>query len=75
MPHRERVRRAIHFQGVDRIPHFLPDGKENDILWLWMSREPDRQPWAVGTDGLDHWTDAWGTTWTRMTESYRCRWA
>ena len=65
MTSRERVKRAIHFQGVDHMPHFLPDGKENDILWLWTPREPDRQPWAVGGDGLEHHTDAWGTTWTR----------
>lgn len=62
---RERVKRAIHFQGVDHMPHYLPDGKENDILWLWTPREPDRQPWTVGQDGLEHRIDAWGTTWTR----------
>ncbi len=65
MTSRERTKRAIHFQGVDHIPHYLPDGKENDILWLWTSREPDPQPWAVGVDGLEHKIDAWGTTWTR----------
>jgi uroporphyrinogen decarboxylase len=61
----ERVKRAIHFQGVDRMPHYLPDGQENDILWLWTPREPDSHPWAIGADGLEHRTDAWGTTWTR----------
>ncbi len=65
MTSRERVKRAIHFQGVDHIPHYLPDGKENDILWLWPARAPDRQPWAVGADGFEHRIDAWGTTWTR----------
>lgn len=62
---RERVRRAIHFQGVDHIPHYLPDGRENDILWLWLPREPDRQPWTVGADGYEQRMDSWGTTWTR----------
>lgn len=65
MTSRERVKRAIQFQGVDRMPHYLPDGKENDILWLWTPREPDPRPWAVGADGFEHRTDAWGTTWTR----------
>jgi len=65
MTSRERVKRAIHFKGVDHIPHFLPDGKENDLLWLWPTREPDFQSWAVGADELEHRTDAWGTTWTR----------
>jgi hypothetical protein len=62
---RERVKRAVHFQGVDRMPHFLPDGKENDILWLWPQREPDRQPWTLEPDGFERRIDAWGTTWTR----------
>lgn len=65
MTSRERVRRAIHFQGVDHIPHYLPDGKENDILWLWTPRVPDRQPWSAGADGLERRIDAWGTTWVR----------
>jgi hypothetical protein len=62
---RERVTRAIHFQGVDHMPHYLPDGKENDILWLWTPREPDMQPWRIEADGFERCTDAWGTTWTR----------
>ncbi len=65
MTSRERVKRAIHFDGPDHIPHFLPDGQENDILWLWMAGEPDKQAWTVGADGLEHHVDAYGTTWTR----------
>ncbi len=65
MTSRERVKRAIHFLGVDRIPHYLPDGKDNDILWLWTPREPDRKCWTPGPDGLEHRIDASGTTWTR----------
>lgn len=62
---RERVKRAIHFQGVDHIPHHLPDGKENDILWLWLPKPPDIQPWTVGEDGLDRRVDPGGVTWVR----------
>ncbi len=65
MTSRERVQRAIHFQGVDHIPHHLPDGRENDILWLWTPRVPDPQPWTAGADGLERRTDAWGVTWVR----------
>ena len=65
MNSRERVKRAIHFQGVDHIPHHLPDGKENDILWLWTPRVPDTQPWTVGADGLERRIDAYGVTWVR----------
>ena len=65
MTSRERVKRAIHFQGVDHIPHHLPDGKENDILWLWTPRVPDPQPWNAGADGLERRIDAYGVTWVR----------
>jgi hypothetical protein len=30
MTSRERVKRAIHFQGVDHIPHHLPDGNKTE---------------------------------------------
>ena len=65
MTNRERVKRDIHFQGVNHIPHYLPDGKENDILWLWTPRVPDPQPWTAGADGLERRIDAWGVTWVR----------
>ncbi|MFM8716421.1 MAG: hypothetical protein ACKOF3_06515 [Spartobacteria bacterium] len=53
MTSRERVRRAIHFQGVDHIPHYLFDGGEDDILWLWPPRAPDIQAWTPGDDGIE----------------------
>ena len=65
MTSRERVRRAIHFEGVDHIPHHLPDGGPNDILWLWTPRVADPQPWTAGPDGLERRLDAWGVTWVR----------
>ena len=65
MNSRERVRRAIHFQGPDRLPHYLPDGKENDILWLWTERAPDLQPWS-DCDEHQQRMDAWGVTWERV---------
>jgi hypothetical protein len=65
MTSRERVSRAIHFDGPDRIPHFLPDGKENDILWLWIPKPPPLQPWTnVGEK--DVMIDCWGTTFQRV---------
>ncbi len=42
----ERVRRAIHFQGPDHIPHLLTDGLPNDIVWLW----PPRPRTGLSTD-------------------------
>ncbi len=66
MTSRERVRRAIHFQGPDRVPHFLPDGGENDLRWLWLPRPGDREPWAALPDGRQRRVDAWGVVWETM---------
>lgn len=66
MTSRERVKRAIHFQAPDRIPHYLPDGGENDILWLWPGRPEDIQPWTSLPDGRQQKVDAWGVTWETM---------
>ena len=64
MTSRERVKRAIHFEAPDRIPHLLPDGKENDILWLWLPRPPERQPWTRhGTH--ERRIDEWGVVWEK----------
>lgn len=67
MDSRERVKRAIHFQGPDHIPHHLPDGGENDILWLWIERPSDVQPWT-DAGGHQRRTDAWGVVWERVNE-------
>lgn len=70
MTSRDRVKRAINFQGPDRIPHYLPDGKENDILWAapWTVGAglgpSDVQPWTNFGD-VDRRIDAWGVTWER----------
>jgi len=66
MTSRERVKRAIHFQHPDRIPHYLPDGLENDLLWLWPERPADRQSWTPLPDGRQRRVDAWGVTWETL---------
>ncbi|MHB9035404.1 MAG: uroporphyrinogen decarboxylase family protein [Armatimonadota bacterium] len=63
MTSRERVKRAIHFQGPDHVPHYLPDGKENDIMWLWIPRPEDIRPWTQLQDGRSRRVDAWGVVW------------
>jgi uroporphyrinogen decarboxylase len=62
---RERVRRAIHFQSPDRLPQFLPDGGENDLIWLWPYRDEDIA-WQPCPDGRWRRTDSWGTVWSRF---------
>jgi hypothetical protein len=65
MTSQERVTRAIHFDGPDRVPHYLPDGKENDILWLWIPKPPLRQEWT-NVGGNDVMIDCWGTKYQRV---------
>jgi len=62
MTSRDRVKAAIHFQKPDRMPHFLPDGKENDILWLWQGGPSDIKDWH-DEDGHMLRTDCWGVVW------------
>lgn len=64
---RERVKRAVHFQGPDHIPHYLPDGQENDLLWLWLERPPDIQDWHAEGDH-ERKVDAWGVVWERANQ-------
>jgi hypothetical protein len=64
MTSRERVKRAGHFQGPDRIPHCLPDGRDNDILWLWLPRPPERRPWTRHGDHARR-IDEWGVVWEK----------
>lgn len=74
MTSRERVKRAIYFQNPDHIPHYLPDGKENDILWLapWTmgphALPPDSLPWTT-IGAIDRRIDASGITWERPAKS------
>ncbi len=65
MTSRERVRRAIHFGSPDRLPHSLPDGEENDIVWLWFPRPAPRQEWTNRGE-TDTMIDSWGTTYRRV---------
>ncbi|MFI4911231.1 MAG: uroporphyrinogen decarboxylase family protein [Sedimentisphaeraceae bacterium JB056] len=72
MTSKERVRKAICFQGPDKVPHFLPDDKENDLFWAasWnVGGNPgniSKKPWTdiEGTDFQEH-IDAWGVVWHR----------
>lgn len=66
MTSKERVKRAIHFKHPDAVPHFLRDGRPDDILWLWPKSTPI-QPWTMVKEDADPnlcvWEtiNAWGT--------------
>ena len=65
MNSQERVRRAIRFQEPDRVPHYLPDGEENDIEWLWSLRPAPIKEWTNDGDH-DEMIDHWGTVFRRV---------
>jgi hypothetical protein len=64
MQSRERVKKAVHFDKPDRVPHFLPDGQENDIIWLWCDRPDDIQPWQTA-NGIESRIDCRNVRWER----------
>lgn len=65
MTSRDRVKRVANQQEVDRIPHYLPDNYDNDILWLWPDQPAPLQDWTPLGDH-DHMIDCWGTTFQRV---------
>ena len=59
MTSRERVEKAIHFDGPDRIPHCLPDGGHNDLRSVWKPGLPPEKDWY--NDGnVDYMVDCYG---------------
>ena len=64
MDSRERVNRAVNFEQPDRVPHFLPDGGENDIIWLWIPEPQGIQPWQEN-NGIDSRVDCWAVRWEK----------
>jgi hypothetical protein len=65
MTSRERLKKTINFDGPDRVPHYLPDGKPNDILWIWPEKPEPIQPWTNIGDN-DVMIDCWGTKFQRV---------
>lgn len=65
MNSKERVKCAIYFKGPDHVPHFLPDGGENDLLWLWPDWEKEEEPWIKVGGDIWQRRDIWGTLWRR----------
>ncbi len=65
MTSRERVRRAVLFQGPDRIPYRLPEPYGSDILGVGASDDPNWQP-SIKTE--IEWEDEFGCIWTRLSD-------
>jgi hypothetical protein len=63
MTSRERVRRAVRFEGPDRVPVNLPGEWGNDFWGVGASNDPNWKP-AIQTD--TQWEDEFGSTWTKL---------
>ena len=61
MTGKERIRRAVLFQGPDRIPQSLPDPWGNDMIMPWPGEDPARKPCLPGED-------EWGCVWEKDPE-------
>ena len=63
MTSRERVRRAVLFQGPDRVPVDLPEPYGTDFLHVGADPDPNWQP-SVNTE--TRWEDEWGCIWEKL---------
>jgi hypothetical protein len=64
MTSKELVKKAIHFQRPERLPQYLPDDQENDLIWFWIKVPEDIQPWTV-KGNVEQRIDCWGVLWER----------
>ena len=62
MTSRERVKRAVLFQGPDRVPSALPNPWGNDFLWIDAGPAPNWKP-KIKTE--QKWEDEWGCIWEK----------
>jgi len=63
MTSRERVRKAVLFEGPDRVPWDLPERWGSDFLYTGCDPDPDWHP-DVQTD--TRWEDEWGCIWEKL---------
>ncbi|MCK4591278.1 MAG: hypothetical protein KAT86_05950 [Candidatus Latescibacteria bacterium] len=64
MTSRERVRRAVLFQGPDRVPIDLPEPYGTDFL-QHVGIDPDPS-WQPKIDTETRWEDEWGSIWEKL---------
>jgi hypothetical protein len=55
MTSRERVQRAVRFQGPDRLPRDFPGAWGTDFAGMGMRPSPDARP----AKGMDEWGAVW----------------
>jgi hypothetical protein len=63
---RARVRRAVWFDGPERVPHSLPEPWGNDFFRVGVKHDPDWRPSVEGED-------EWGCVWKRVSPNDRTK--
>ncbi len=63
MTSRERVKRAVLFQGPDRVPYELPERFGSDFLEICPSPDPRWKP-KIETEA--RWEDEFGCIWEKL---------
>jgi len=59
MTSRERVIRAVKFQGPERVPRHLPEPWGTDFFWVGIDPDPNWKPKVEGED-------EWGCIWQKL---------
>ncbi len=65
MTSKERVKRAIHFNGPDRIPYHLPEPYPSDITWIFPKGKNIKTEMR---DGVLYRLSEWGSWWQVVSE-------
>lgn len=65
MTSKERVKRAIHFQYPDRVPHHLPEPWPTDIVWIFPKGKDIR---TETKEGKLFRLSEWGSWWQVVSE-------
>jgi len=63
MTPRECVKRAVLFQGPERVPVALPVEWGDDFFWVSVTGDPGWKP-SIATDL--RWEDEWGCIWEKL---------
>jgi hypothetical protein len=63
MTSKERVIKAVKFQGPDRIPYNLPEKWGTDLLEIWMQSDPNFKPKVNSETDRE---DEWGCIWRKL---------
>jgi uroporphyrinogen decarboxylase len=68
MTGRDIIRRAVHFEGPERVGMTLPEPYPRDLVTWGTLESPDFDSQRRVEGGNEYWLDEWGCTWGRIAE-------